>query len=203
MSDRTASPRAPEPRPTWQLPRAALQVSYLEMGADGGRDREGIALWAGRGISAAGDDPVVAVTHVVLLRGPGVRRSRAQIRISAGLLNDVTDALSTEEGLYLVGQIHGHPPGSAVDLSTTDIAYGISMPDYLSLVAPDFGTAETPRIGECGVHEYVADAGFRRLSRGEVASRVQLEEGVGISVIVVGSAPGDQVFRTKGAADVR
>jgi hypothetical protein len=72
--------------PIWNLPRAALEVSQLEMASDGRRGCEGIALWAGTQRSTeeeATSALIVDVTHVVLLRGNCIRRGRAQITIGA------------------------------------------------------------------------------------------------------------------------
>lgn len=154
----------------WILPQRALDYAYQELAADGALDREGIALWAG---TAQGSD--VRVTHVLLLRGPGVVRKEGYIGIAPDLLNQVTDALSEIDGdVYLVGQIHGHPPRVSTDLSDVDIAYGIRAPNYLSVVAPNYGMSPVPRLEECGVHVFTPSVGWRRLLPSEVASRVSV-----------------------------
>lgn len=159
---------------SWILPQAAMDRSFDELAMDGVRHREGIALWAGVTAGNA-STPTVRVTHVILLRGPGVRRGLGSISIAPELLNEVTDALAViGDDVYLLGQIHGHPPEVSTDLSEVDIAYGIRTPQYLSVVAPDFGMFEPARIQECGVHVFEPHAGWRRLTSGEVSSRIDI-----------------------------
>ena len=161
----------------WILPQTALDHSYAELAADGARHREGIVLWAGRSACDGDKRPVARITHVLLLRGPGVRRGFGYISIAPELLNDVTDALAAGgDDLYVVGQIHGHPPGVPTDLSDVDIAYGIRTPQYLSVVAPDFGMSSPARIEDCGVHVFEPHAGWRRLASSEVAARLDIQE---------------------------
>jgi hypothetical protein len=160
----------------WIVPQAVLNASYKELASNGARGREGIALWAGvRASDGSEPEPYARITHVVLLRGPGVIRGRGYISITPELLNEVTDALAeADEDLYLVGQIHGHPPMATTDLSEVDIAYGIRTPQYLSVVAPCFGMSGNARVEECGVHVFDRGAGWRRLGAAEVAIRVQV-----------------------------
>lgn len=155
----------------WLLPQAALDRSFEELAADGGRGREGIVLWAGTSNNAS--PPAVSVTHVILLRGEGVRRGCGYISIAPALLNEVTDALAAVgDGVYLVGQIHGHPPFASTDLSEVDIAYGIRTPLFLSVVAPSYGMENRARLGECGVHVFEPQTGWRRLERDEARTRI-------------------------------
>jgi hypothetical protein len=156
----------------WIVPQAALGRSYAELAADGALDREGIALWGGVAEPCAYDH-AIRVTHVILLRGPGVVRGMGYIGISPELLNDVTDALAALDGdVYLVGQIHGHPTLASTDLSEVDIAYGSRTPHYLSVVAPDYGMARVARLAECGVHVFEPRGGWRRFAPAEVVARV-------------------------------
>lgn len=158
----------------WILPQAALDRSYEELAADGARDREGIALWGGIAETCARGD-AVRITHIILLRGPGVVRGMGYIGISPELLNEVTDALAALDGdVYLVGQIHGHPPLASTDLSDVDIAYGIRTPQYLSVVAPNYGMAPAARLVECGIHVFESRVGWRRFTRAEVSARVEV-----------------------------
>jgi len=169
----------------WTLPTSALQASYQEMATDGRRGHEGIALWAGT--ETPGLPGHVVVSHVLLLRGPGISKSRFQIRVSAELLNDVTDELTAIGGdVYLVGQVHGHPPGARVDLSETDIRYGIQMPDYLSVVAPRFGMDTEPRLDECGVHVFESGRGYRRLATHEARARLVIDPNHPVDIRIVG-----------------
>lgn len=158
----------------WILPQAALDRSYQELAGDGARDREGIVLWGGVAEPCARGD-TVCVTHVILLRGSGVVRGMGYIGISPELFNDVTDVLAALDGdVYLVGQIHGHPPFASTDLSEVDIAYGIRTPHYLSVVAPDYGMAPAARLQECGVHVFEPHIGWRRFAPVELAARVEV-----------------------------
>jgi len=166
----------------WTLPQRALDYAYQELAADGALDREGIALWAG---TAQGSK--VRVTHVLLLRGPGVVRKEGYIGIAPDLLNQVTDALSAIDGdVYLVGQIHGHPPRVSTDLSHVDIAYGIRAPNYLSIVAPNYGMSPVARLDECGVHVFETSNGWRRLRPSEVTSRVTVLHSPAIECLRIG-----------------
>jgi hypothetical protein len=172
----------------WILPQAALNHAYGELAADGTLDREGIAMWAGVA-NEDSDGTCVRVTHVVLLRGPGVVRGTGYIGIAPELLNEVTDALAALDGnVYLIGQIHGHPPLASTDLSEVDIAHGIRTPHYLSLVAPGYGMADVARLDECGVHVFDPSTGWRRLDPAEVAARIIVPASAGAEVpcLVIG-----------------
>jgi hypothetical protein len=158
----------------WIVPQGALDRAYEELARDGARDREGIVLWAGI-VEPSARGEAARVTHVLLLRGPGVVRGMGYIGISPELLNEVTDALAALDGdVYLIGQIHGHPPFASTDLSEVDIAYGIRTPHYLSVVAPDYGMASAARLGDCGVHVFEPRAGWRRFTPVELAARVDV-----------------------------
>jgi hypothetical protein len=177
-----------DPISRWLIPSEALIASYMEMAGDGAMDREGIALWAGRR-ERLGGVTTATVSHVVLLRGPGIHRARGFISIKADLLNDVADRLAeVDDRTYLVGQIHGHPPGARVDLSPTDILYGIRTPGYLSLVAPNYGMDATPDFSLCGVHLFDRGAGWRRFAAEETAARLsETTGGHHVNVITVGA----------------
>jgi hypothetical protein len=177
-----------QPIATWTVPHAALLLSFAEMARDGELGREGIALWAGTRAVDTGGAISVSVTHVIVLRGPDVYRSRGFIRIASNVLNDVTDVLSDlGGGVYLAGQIHGHPPECAVDLSPTDIAHGIAAPNYLSVVAPRFGMTRSPDLNLCGVHVF-APPRWNRLSVRQVKAHVSLTHAT-IALITVGDSP--------------
>ncbi|MES2522551.1 MAG: hypothetical protein V4617_07640 [Gemmatimonadota bacterium] len=158
----------------WVVPQTALDRSYDELAADGARGREGIALWAG---TAAHDahGQTVCVTHVLLLRGAGVERGPGYIGVSPELLNDVTDVLAALGGdVYLVGQIHGHPPRASTDLSEVDVAYGIRTPGFLSVVAPNYGMARVARLAECGVHVFDPRTGWQRVKSADLGVHVNV-----------------------------
>lgn len=164
----------------WILPRLALEASMREMAIDGGLGREGVALWLGKR-----DGSLAQISQVVILRGPGVVKRRDLLEISADLLNDVTD-VAIELGVMLVGQIHSHGPEFGTNLSRTDRLYGIMVPDYLSVVAPDFALRPNTMIGECGVHLFVSGSGYRRLSANEIDRRIRISGASDVPVLTVG-----------------
>jgi hypothetical protein len=175
----------------WTIPRSALEKSYVEMARDGSVDREGIALWAGHDIDAEGLN--VIITHVVLLRGPGIQRARGYIAITPELLNEITDTLAeVGNDTYLIGQIHGHPPFSSTRLSPTDIEGGIRTPEYLSVVAPNYGMNAQPDLHECGVHYFDPDLGWTTLSASEIDRHIVITHDVSLPVLVVGEEQGSK-----------
>lgn len=157
------------PVEAWVLPMRAFQQSLQEMARDGREGNEGVALWLGRQSST-----IAEITHVVGLRGSGVIKRPDQLHIASWLVNEVT-RLAVALNLSLIGQIHSHGNEYAVDLSPTDRAYGIAVPYYLSVVAPDFGMNNSTQIAECGVHVFEPGLGYRRLPPIEIANRIRLE----------------------------
>lgn len=107
------------------------------------------------------------------------------LRLSESLINDVTD-LAIDHGAMLVGQIHSHGTGYGTNLSPTDRKYGISIPHYLSLVAPHYGTRPETRIGECGVYVFEPGTGFRRLPFKEASRRVEIVSGHATPMLMAG-----------------
>lgn len=164
----------------WQLPQSAFDASLQEMATDGRLGREGVALWLGNR-----NDGAAQVTHVVLLRGPGVAKRHDLLQIGADLMNDVTD-LAIELGVMLVGQIHSHGVLYGTDLSLTDRRYGVMVPDYLSVVAPDFALRPRTLIADCGVHIYELGRGYRRFSQREISERLDMTATQAVSVLTVG-----------------
>lgn len=164
----------------WMIPQSAYSSSFAEMARDGARGNEGVALWLGHRENGQAD-----VTHVVALRGSGVVRKPSLLRISDELMNDVTD-IAIGLGVSLVGQIHSHGEGYGVDLSVTDRKYGISVPYYLSLVAPDYGTRFSTPLFECGIHVFEPTIGFRRLALDETRRRVVIVQGPAVPVLIAG-----------------
>lgn len=164
----------------WRLPSPVLPASLTEMARDGVKGREGIALWLGK--RAKG---IASVTHVVGLRGAGVQKLPDQIRIAPWLLNEVTDA-ADRLGLVLVGQIHSHGIDYGVDLSFTDRTFGIQVPYYLSVVAPDYGLGRQTSLYDCGVHIYEPESGFRRLQRDEIDSFIAVTDTPVSPVTIIG-----------------
>jgi hypothetical protein len=169
------------PVQSWELPRGALNASMREMAIDGRHDHEGVALWLGKRESG-----IARISHVVVLRGAGVVKRRDLLQISADLLNDVTDA-AIDLGVMLIGQIHSHGREFGTDLSRTDRRYGVMVPDYLSVVAPDFALRPTTPITECGVHLFVAGQGYRRFSSRETTERVRILDESNVPVLTVGT----------------
>lgn len=164
----------------WHLPQTALQAAMVEMARDGARHCEGIALWLGR---RQGND--AEITHVVGLRGPGVHRRPDYLSISPELLNDVTDT-AIDLGVFLVGQIHSHPPGAGVGLSPLDQRFGICAPGYLSAVAPNFAARLDTPTSACGFHLFEGGA-WRRFGLEECARRVQVvNDGAPTPLIIIG-----------------
>jgi proteasome lid subunit RPN8/RPN11 len=165
---------------TWRIPEPAFAASLQEMAHDGVRGDEGVALWLGR--RGAGQ---AEVTHVVALRGPGVVKRPDQLTIGPALVNDVTD-LAIDLGLVLVGQIHSHGELYGTDLSYADRTFGVRVPYYLSLVAPDYALRPRTRLEECGVHVFEPGRGFRRLPVAEVGRRLHLVAAAPAPVLTVG-----------------
>jgi len=153
---------------TWYLPEVALHKALTEMARDGVEGREGVMLWLGRRVMGQAE-----ITHLVLLRGPAVVKRPDLLIIGAAAFNNISDlALSLD--VRLVGQIHSHGPGSETDLSRLDRTNGITVPYYLSVVAPDYGLHPRTQMKDCGVHVYEPGQGYRRLSPSEVSQRIQL-----------------------------
>jgi proteasome lid subunit RPN8/RPN11 len=98
-----------------------------------------------------------------------------QLRIDPDLLNQVAEFAEAKD-LMLIGQIHSHP-GTYVDLSPTDLHYGISAPHFLSVVAPHY--AQDPGVGwpQCGVHVFLPKEGFQRLSVRQIERRIRRARG--------------------------
>ena len=130
----------------------------------------GIVLWLGKD---RGD--IADITHLIRLRGPLVVKRKEYINIHSALLNDVAD-IAIEHGLRLVGQVHSHPPGYAVDLSPTDRMYGIQVPYFLSLVAPDFAHMRVP-VHNWGVHIYTSEAGYVHVGQEDTRRCLQVTNG--------------------------
>lgn len=164
----------------WHLPESVLRESITEMSQDGSRGNEGVVLWLGRRKNRE-----ARITHLVALRGPQVIKRPAQLIIHQSLFAEVTD-LAIELGVSLIGQIHSHGPGYGTDLSATDRMYGVAVPYYLSLVAPDYAMRSSISLLECGVHVLEPGRGFRCLASTEVCTRVMLTQESHPSIVIVG-----------------
>jgi hypothetical protein len=163
----------------WRIPETAIDDCLREMSRDGIHGNEGIVLWLGRDRS-----DVAELTHLIRLRGPLVEKRPEFINIHPSLFNDVAD-IAIVENVRLIGQIHTHGPGYRLDLSYTDREYGIKIPSYLSLVAPDYGQTREP-IHRWGVHVFTADAGYQRLSKSEAQRRLEVIRGPRVPIVTVG-----------------
>lgn len=150
------------------------------MSRDGQEGNEGIAFWLG-----VCEADVATITHVVGVRGPGIRRAPLRLDISLDVFNALSD-LALELGLTLIGQIHAHP-GTFVDLSPTDRRFGIAVPDFLSVVAPHYAQRADTALDDCGIHEFVRGRGYVRLSVTETRRRVILDDR-SASFLVIGEA---------------
>lgn len=166
----------------WRIPEEAIRHSMSEMAIDGALRREGVAMWLGKY-----EGKTAVVTHVAALRGPGVRKAPDQLLISADLVNDLTDK-AIELGLVLIGQIHSHGPMHGTSLSLTDKRYGISVPGYLSAVAPDYAMRPSTSIHDCGVHLFEKGRGWIRFTREQVVKRVLIVPDPRVPVLFVGPA---------------
>src|SRR2546422_785689 len=65
----------------WRLPATVLAQSMAEMAIDGREGNEGTCFWLGRR-----EDGEANVSHLVFLRGNGVRKSPLNVRVSAELM---------------------------------------------------------------------------------------------------------------------
>lgn len=164
---------------TWRIPETVVPDSLAEMAIDGRRGNEGLVLWLG-----CDHGEIAEVTHLVRLRGPLVKKHPDLINVHASLLNDVAD-LAIDEKVRLIGQVHTHGPGYWLDLSPTDRDYGIKVPSYLSLVAPDYGRTTAP-IQQWGVHVFDDGDGYVRLSPEEVHRRLQIVPGPHLPFLTAG-----------------
>jgi hypothetical protein len=165
---------------TWRIPETVILDSLAEMAIDGQYGNEGLVLWLGRDY---GD--IAEVTHLVRLRGSLVEKRPAFINIQPSLLNDVAD-LAINHRARLIGQVHSHGPGYRLDLSPTDRDYGIKVPYYLSLVAPDYGCTTAP-IQHWGVNVFAERTGYVRLGPEEVRRRLQILPGPHLPFLTAGA----------------
>jgi hypothetical protein len=172
---------------TWSIPHGLWQQTLRELSLDGARGCEGICLWLAPLDALSGaiaDTEEVPLTRCAVLRGPLVRRHPLSIVIDSELLSELTDVLD-REGLALAGQVHGHP-GEFIHLSEVDKAMGFRVPGFLSLVAPHYGVRRETRLEQCGFHEFIARADYRRLLQAEIAQRVRSVEAAVLAPLIIG-----------------
>jgi len=163
----------------WTVPKSALVDSLEEMARDGRWRNEGIMLWLGR----RGEGEAI-ITHLLALRGPGIVKQPQLLIIRSYLLNAVTD-ITARLKVALLGQIHSHG-GKQVDLSPTDRKYGVIVPYYLSVVAPEYALNKETSIADCGVHIFEEGSGYRRLEGWEIAQRIEVVEGQRPPLLIAG-----------------
>ncbi len=166
---------------TWSVPESLLPASLAEMSQDGSRGNEGICLWLG-----VREDESARIQTLVKLRGPHIHKSPANIQIEPELMRDVHHA-AQELGLVLIAQIHSHGKYYGVDLSAVDHRYGISVPYFLSIVAPEYAMNPTTRWGDCGVHIYQPGKGYVRSNRTEISRRIIVDRHAQVSEITIGN----------------
>ncbi len=166
----------------WRLPEGSLKQSIAEMAIDGQKGDEGTCFWLGR--RANGE---AQVSHLVILRGGGVRKGPLNIQISAELMREM-HAQAEALGLTLLGQIHSHSSRCGVDMSASDHAYGVSVPFFMSVICPDFAQNPSTTILDCGVHIFLPRVGYVRLSRKQVQQKLNLVPGMVTSTLVIGGS---------------
>lgn len=164
----------------WKLPERLLQVSLQEMALDGQEGNEGICLWLGD----RNDDSTATVRRAVRLRGRGIWKTPVNIRIAPELLREVHQH-ARSVGAILVGQIHSHGSNYGVDLSPTDIRYGVAVPYYLSAVAPDYGLNPKTSWADCGIHIYYPAEGFLRLNTNDARNALQIDSSLSLSEVTI------------------
>jgi proteasome lid subunit RPN8/RPN11 len=152
----------------WRVPRNLLSISIADMAPDGLRGCEGVVLWLG-----TIQERVATITQMVGPVGSLIEKQPLYLRIHPDLFNQIAMYCESIDAV-LIGQVHSHP-GRFVDLSGTDIKYGVTTPYYLSVVAPHYAQDPTARWLDCGVHVYEPQIGFRRLDTAEMQRRIHVE----------------------------
>jgi len=152
----------------WLIPDGALQKSREEMAADGRHGNEGICLWLG-----TKENGEARLTHVVCLRGDGVRKSPLNIEVAPELMREVHECAEKLQ-VILIGQIHSHSRYCGIDLSFTDHRYGVHVPYFLSVVCPDYAQTKPTKISDCGVHVFLPHRGYVRLTNAEIAEQISM-----------------------------
>lgn len=166
----------------WRVPSSLLSKSLVEMRTDGNDGNEGICLWLGLRYE---EKETAEISHVVRLRGPGVSKKPDQIQIHPELIRDVHYAAQKLDRI-LVGQIHSHGTAYGIGLSSVDIEYGISVPYYLSVVAPHYALRPKTEWKHCGVHVYVPQRGYLRVPSSKI---IIVERSLPLEVLTVGDEP--------------
>ena len=165
----------------WHLSPEVLRLSFEEMALDGKLGNEGTCLWLG-----LRENGQAKIKQIVLLRGRGVHKKPAHLRISDELMYQVGELASNAEQVVLA-QIHSHGPGHGTDLSITDHTYGFMVPYFVSIVAPDYSLWHVP-LEQCGVHVFGLNEGYKRLSSREVANRFKFDATLRTHLSIVGGS---------------
>lgn len=164
----------------WIIPEATIDQCREEMALDGMRGNEGTCLWLG-----TKKDNEARLTHIVFLRGHGIRKSPMNIQIEPDLMRQVHEKAEAASAI-LIGQIHSHSLRYGVGLSPTDHAYGIRVPYFLSVVCPNYAQTKSTTIMDCGVHVFLPHRGFVRLSKQEIIEQISLQKGQVAEILIVG-----------------
>ena len=164
----------------WLVPSALLSESLSEMSIDGAEGNEGVCLWLGLRDE---ESETAIVSHAVRLRGPGIKKMPAQIQIRPELMREIHEVA---RGLarILVGQIHSHGTAYGVRLSYVDITYGISVPFYLSVVAPHYALESETKWDDCGCHVYLPKKGYVLVASDK---RIVVDNSLPLEVLTVGN----------------
>jgi proteasome lid subunit RPN8/RPN11 len=166
---------------TWFVPEGLLSASLAEMSRDGARGNEGICLWLG-----TRENEIARIQTLVKLRGQFIHKSPANIQIEPELMREVHHA-AQELGLMLVAQIHSHGKHYGLDLSWVDLRYGISVPYFLSVVAPEYGMDPTTQWPHCGVHICLPGKGYVRLNETEISRKIVVDRSAKLSELTIGN----------------
>ena len=165
----------------WFIPAAALDQSRDEMALDGRHGKEGISLWLGT--KHRGE---VHVTHIVFLRGSGLFKSPVNIRIASPLMHEVHEH-AEGVGAILIGQVHSHGRAYGIDLSPSDHAYGIACSGiFSSIVWPDYAQTQSTTISDCGVHIFLPNRGYVRLTDRQVAKKIVVSPEPNVAILTAG-----------------
>ena len=164
----------------WLIPKVALDRSREEMALDGCHGNEGTSLWLG-----TKEHGGARLTHLVFLRGAGIHKSPLNITVAPELMREVHEQAQAV-GAILIGQIHSHSRHCGVDLSPTDHTYGVRVPYFLSIVYPDFAQFTSTSILDCGVHVFLPNQGFVRLSTREIKRQIVVDPELPITTVIVG-----------------
>ena len=136
--------------------------TWFGLRARGNGRREAACIWGGR--RALGGDVVHSVTFLDDL--PGVHAGARYHQLSRITIDALFKVLRTRQEM-IVADIHTHP-GEWVDLSLTDSAHPIEFRRGLpAMIIPNFAQFG-PTLDGLGLHEYLGDGAWRRLSQGEI-----------------------------------